>query len=108
MSVVPQKRPGSFKEYVALIEEAQLRTNNSLWFRGAGKATYALLPTLYRHKRHRSAQALGDLERQLMVRFRQRSIPFLTRSLADDWDMLFFMQHYGVPTRLLDWTENPF
>ncbi|OFV95375.1 MAG: hypothetical protein A3H28_02230 [Acidobacteria bacterium RIFCSPLOWO2_02_FULL_61_28] len=43
-----------------------------------------------------------------MTRFRQRSIPFLTRGLADDWDMFFFMQHYGVPTRLLDWTENPF
>jgi hypothetical protein len=31
-----------------------------------------------------------------------------SRSLVDDWDALFFMQHYGVPTRLLDWTENPF
>jgi hypothetical protein len=42
-----------------------------------------------------------------MTRFRQRSIPYHSRSLADDWDTLFFMQHYGVPTRLLDWTENP-
>ena len=42
-----------------------------------------------------------------MTRFRQRSIPYHSRSLTDDWDTLFFMQHYGVPTRLLDWTENP-
>lgn len=43
-----------------------------------------------------------------MVRFRQRSIPFTNRFLSDEWDVLFFMQHYGIPTRLLDWTENPF
>jgi hypothetical protein len=43
-----------------------------------------------------------------MLRFRQRSIPLVPRPLGDDWDALFFMQHYGIPTRLLDWTENPF
>lgn len=42
-----------------------------------------------------------------MTRFRQRSVPYHNRSLTDDWEALFFMQHYGVPTRLLDWTENP-
>lgn len=48
------------------------------------------------------------LENRLMTRFRQRSIPFHTRPLTDIWEILFFMQHSGIPTRLLDWTENPF
>jgi hypothetical protein len=26
-------------------------------------------------------------------------------TVLDDWDVLFLMQHYGVPMRLLDWTE---
>lgn len=25
----------------------------------------------------------------------------------DDWEWIFLMQHYRVPTRLLDWTESP-
>lgn len=107
MAAVREKKVRSLPEYLELVEEAQGDPSQSLWYRGCGTATYKLLPSLYRHERLKTPEELSDLERRLMTRFRQRSIPYHNRSLADDWDALFFMQHYGVPTRLLDWTENP-
>ncbi len=44
---VPEKRPKSFGEYIALLEEHQPKPGGILWFRGTGKATHSLLPTLY-------------------------------------------------------------
>jgi hypothetical protein len=108
MAKVRERNVETFKAYVALVEELQSTANKSLWFRGCGKSTHTLIPTLYRHPAKRSKDDIETLERQLMTRFRQRSIPLHPRTLVDDWDALFFMQHYGVPTRLLDWTENPF
>lgn len=108
MARVREKSLESFKSYVALIEKLQSQAANSLWFRGCGKRNHQLTPSLYRHKTARVKEEIEKLERELMTRFRQRSIPLHNRPLTDEWDTLFFMQHYGVPTRLLDWTENPF
>lgn len=46
------------------------------------------------------------MEFDILNRFKHRSIPFQQRPLNTDWEYLFFMQHFGVPTRLLDWSEN--
>jgi len=101
-------RPVSFADYISHVEGIKKSASGPLWFRGAGKSGYKLLPSLYRHSTKRTIDAIARLERDTMIWFRQRSIPFTAKSLADDWDALFYMQHYRAPTRLLDWSESPF
>jgi hypothetical protein len=107
MAIVWEEQVRTLPQYLEAVERAQAHASQSFWYRGCGSTAHELLPFLYRHRRLKTPDELADLERQLMTRFRQRSIPYHNRSLTDDWDTLFFMQHYGIPTRLLDWTENP-
>ncbi len=108
MPAIREEKPTSFAEIVKLVEDLLRGRETPLWYRGCGRSEYKLLPSLYRHPTRTRIDDLARLEAELITRFRQRSIPFHDRALTDDWDTLFFMQHYGVPTRLLDWTENPF
>lgn len=108
MASVSERRPQSFTEFVQTVETIHAGRSEPLWFRGSGKSSYPLIPGLYRHKQKKTPAEWAKLEANMMVRFKQRSIPFSDRSFSDDWETLFFMQHYRVPTRLLDWSENPF
>ncbi len=103
-------RPKNLPEYIRVIEDLQARATGELWYRGTSDISSDLLPSLYRPRANPDAfpNGLSELEAQLVARFRDRSLPYHTRSLTDTLETLFFMQHFGVPTRLLDWTANPF
>ena len=107
MQRIVQHRLQSLTNYMEIVQELQRGLNRPLWFREITNSAHSLIPSFYRHPRIRTTPELNKLEHELLTRFRQRSIPYRTRDLSDDWEALFFMQHYGVPTRLLDWTENP-
>ena len=108
MARVRQEKPATFNELLTLIDSIRGAGEEPLWYRGCGRAQHCLQPSLYRHRGITKTAGLSQLEHDLVTRFRQRSIPFHDRDISDDWEALFFMQHYGVPTRLLDWTESPF
>ena len=96
----------SVSKFIEIVEQDDVLK----WFRGAGNASHSLVPSLYRHPSCKDVAKLIEQEYEIIERFKQRSIPFVHRPtvFSDDWDYLFVMQHFGVPTRLLDWTESPF
>lgn len=101
------KNVETLKEFGDAVEAFLALPSDARWYRGIGDSTYELRPSLFRHPSIAAKKPL-ELEQQLLVRFRQRSIPYLNQRIDDDWELLFLMQHHGVPTRLLDWTENPY
>jgi hypothetical protein len=49
---------------------------------------------------------LRDEYKTLYRTFRNEAWPLLNAAERTEWGVIFAMQHYGFPTRLLDWTES--
>jgi hypothetical protein len=73
-------------------------------FRGQTDATWPLLPGLSRRK-HLFEQDIIDIEENAYFDFVTRAGDLLPVG-NDSWANIFAMQHHGMPTRLLDWSET--
>jgi len=110
----------SLDEYISIINEEE---NKEIWYRGMSKASYYLTPSLFREKRKIGLEFSGIV---INGKFYRKSDAILKSDLSaidtfinyyQDFfpekcknfnlvDYLYVMQHYEIPTRLLDFSTN--
>lgn len=95
-----EKTLSSIGELIETLKTDYSSFNEDMWYRGQSNFEWKLSPGLMRLSEAPSEGAL-------LTRFKQSAGMLINASPKDEFDWLFLMQHYGVPTRLLDWTESP-
>lgn len=92
----------SWAELFEAVRDARATLGGTdVWFRGHTDAKFLLLPSLFRALSRASAL---DAERKAFEVF-ERLAPRFAIQQKRDWHTLVDMQHYGIPTRLMDWTS---
>ncbi len=91
-----------FEFYLALV--SRLASNDGIILYRGQSDKYPLLPSAVRDN---PKQDTSDVEKTMLVELKRRSQLKITTTFRDNWDWLVYAQHYGMKTRLLDWTSNP-
>lgn len=113
MPKIPSQSPvTSLAEYIERIKQIRAYWDvdkeirygeiESIWFRGHAQAHWGLTPKLYRDEYKDSDE--NEIRQEFQIRAQQ--LLQGGRLPSDKWEWYFVMQHYGAPTRLLDWTDN--
>lgn len=100
----------SFRRFLTLLEN---HYNSNYIFRGENSTEYKLIPKIGREpyteklSKDKFADNLQSLEENTMRDFVRMSIPYLDLRNISHLEQWTIAQHHGLPTRFLDWTENP-
>jgi FRG domain len=95
----------SFSEFALYVEREA--PPNAI-FRGHAKSSWHLIPEVHRGGviSAKTADERVRAEEAMLKEFMRQARSVLPHLPRNDWEWLCLARHYGLPTRLLDWTEN--
>lgn len=89
------------KSLAEYIKEVSGYNGDVLLFRGQSNKDFRLIPSVGRNEK------FLQYEEQMFLEFKRSYYLYADNRPMTDMDTLFLAQHYGLPTRLLDWSYNP-
>ncbi len=94
----------SFEQYIGNINFLP----DTAFYRGMSDKDYRLVPSIGRIFKDGEEKALLDFEKKIFEEFKRKYLLYTNCRPENDTQSLCLAQHFGLPTRLLDWTHNPF
>lgn len=93
------------KELLSVLQKAgeimDMHDSTVYWFRGHSDCNYQLIPSVFRPLEHGRFYNESKLLKEFI-----RIHPEAREKHSNTLELLTYAQHYGLPTRLLDWTTN--
>lgn len=92
----------SIQDYINKVLSIKKEDDEVFIFRGETSIDFVLKPSVGRIENYSK-----EIERQLFIKFKKNFYFFSDCRPKNDMEVLFLAQHYGLKTRLLDWSYNP-
>lgn len=104
-------KPRTLEEFLEIFNNIEYNKNDC-YYRGQSEAKWDIIPSIARNRK--IFNYIEEIEAKLISKFLEKIkeydlnylIPLLKNTIDESWQILMIAQHYGLPTRFLDFTNN--
>jgi hypothetical protein len=105
----------TIEDFLEFINDSWLNIETN-YYRGHADYSWDVIPGIARNKGIKDIQSLLEIERKLIDNFQKKInenkledlVPKISGSYHESWILLMAAQHYGLPTRLIDFSHDKF